>query len=89
MKNFSFLIYAYQGVLAAAKTYLLGMLDGVDAVLLVNSAQQVGGVVLCRHLLVIDDVDARLVEGNGVCGGEDAVVLQLHGFGMIDAVAVN
>ena len=65
------------------------MLNGVDAVLLVYAVEQVGGVVLGRHLLLVDDVNAGLVEGHGVGGGQDAVVFELHGGGMVHAVAIN
>ena len=65
------------------------MLDGVDAVLLVDAIEKVGGVICGSHLLVVDDVDAGLVEGHGVGAGQDAVVFELHGLGMVDAVAVD
>ena len=65
------------------------MVDSVGAMLLVDAAEQVGGVVGGGHLLVVDDVDTGLVEGDGVGAGEDAVVLKLHGGGMVDAVAVD
>lgn len=52
------LINAYQRVLAAAEPYFLRMFNGVDAVLLVDIVEQVGGVVLRRHLLLVEDVDA-------------------------------
>ncbi len=65
------------------------MFDGVGAVLFVDAAEQVGGVVGGGHLLVVDDVHAGLVEGDGVGAGEDAVVFKFHGGGMIDAVAVD
>ena len=45
-------------------------------------------VVLGRHLLLVDDVDAGLVERYGIGRGDDAIVLQLHGLGMIHAIAV-
>ena len=65
------------------------MLDGVGAMLLVDAAEQVGGVVGGGNLLVVDDVDAGLVEGDGVGAGKDAIVFKLHGGGMVDAVAVD
>ena len=64
------------------------MVDSVCTMLLVNTLKQIGGVVLGSHLLLVDDVDASLVEGYGVCRGEDAIVLQLHRFGMIHTVTV-
>ena len=45
-------------------------------------------VVLGRQLLLVDDVDAGLVERYGIGRGDDAIVLQLHGLGMIHAIAV-
>ena len=64
------------------------MVDSVCAVLLVDTLQQIGRIVLSRHLLLVDDVDAGLVERYGVGRGEDAIILQLHRLGMIHAVAV-
>ena len=64
------------------------MVDSVCAMLLVNALKQIGGVVLGRHLLLVDDVDAGLVERYGIGRGDDAIVLQLHGLGMIHAIAV-
>ena len=52
-------------VLAGAEAYLLRPFDGVDAVLLVDAVEQVGGVVGGGNLLLVDDVDAGLVEGHG------------------------
>lgn len=48
-------------VLSGTQTNGFSMFDGVDAVLLVDAVQQVGGVVLSGHLLVVDDVDTGLV----------------------------
>lgn len=76
-------------VLAGAEADLLGMLDGVDAVLLVDALGEGRGIVVGRCLHVVDDVDASLVEGHGVGGGQDAVVLQLDGGGMVHAVTVD
>ena len=39
------------------------MFDGVYAMLFVNTAQKVGGVVLGCDLLLVDDVNTSLVEG--------------------------
>ncbi len=63
------------------------MVNGVCAVLFVNTLQQVGGGVLGRYLLLIDDVDTCLVESYRVGGGEDAVVFELYGFRMVTARA--
>ena len=39
-------------IFAAAKTYLLRMLDGMDTMLFVDAVEQVGRIVLSRHLLL-------------------------------------
>ena len=82
------LINADERVLAAAETEFGGMLNGVDAVLPIDAVQEVCGIVLSRHLLLIDDVDAGLIESHWVGRGEDAVVFELHRRRMIHAVAV-
>ena len=82
------LVNTYQCVLTVAKPYHLGMLNGVDAMLLVDAVEQICGVVGGRHLLIVDDVDAGLVKGYGVGRSEDAVVFEFHGLGMVHAVAV-
>ena len=64
------------------------MFNGVNAVLSVNAVEEVCGIVLCRDLLLIDDVDAGLIESHRVSRGEDAVVFEFHGCRMIHAVAV-
>ena len=64
------------------------MVNSVCAMLLIDALQQIGRVVLGRHLLLVDDVDAGLVECYGIGRGEDTIILQLHGLGMIHAVAV-
>lgn len=81
-------LHLHNHILPTSKPDFLGMLNGVNTMLPVNAPEQVGRVVLSRHLLLVDDVDAGLVERYGVGRGEDAIVLQLHGFGMIHAVAV-
>ena len=72
------LVNIHDMILAGTQSDGLGMVDGMGAVLLVNAVQQVSGVVLGGHLLVVDDVDAGLVKGDGVGGSQDAVVLKLH-----------
>jgi len=57
------------------------MVDSVCAILLDDALQQIGRIVLSRHLLLVDDVDAGLVERYGVGRGEDAIILQLHRLG--------
>ena len=47
------------------------MVDSVCAMLLVDALQQIGRIVLSRHLLLVDDVDAGLVERYGVGRGEE------------------
>ena len=64
------------------------MVDSVCAMLLVDALQQIGRIVLSRHLLLVDDVDAGLVELYRVSRGKDAIVLQFYGVGVIRAVAV-
>ena len=64
------------------------MLNSVNVVLLVDAVEEVGRVVLGRHLLLIDDVDAGLIESHGVSRGEDVVVFEFHRCWMIHAVAV-
>ena len=81
-------IQIYQLILLGTKTNLGCMVDSVCAMLLVDALQQIGGIVLGRHLLLVDDVDTGLIERYGVGRGEDAIVLQLHGLGMIHAIAV-
>ena len=71
-------IQIYQLILLGTKTNLGCMVDSVCAMLLVDALQQIGGIVLGRHLLLVDDVDTGLVESHWVGGGEDAIVLQLH-----------
>ena len=83
------LVDVHDMILARAQTYGLGVVDGVGAVLLVNAVQQVGGVVLGGHLLVVDDVHTGLVKGHGVGGSQDAIVLKFHRSWMVDAVAVD
>ena len=82
-------VNADNGVFSGSQSDGFSVLDGVGAMLLVDAAEQVGGVVGGGHLLVVDDVDAGLVEGDGVGAGEDAVVFKFHGGGMVDAVAVD
>ena len=82
-------VNVHDGVFAATEPNGFSMLNGVDTMLLVNAVQQVGGVVGSRHLLVVDDVDAGLVQGHRISGGKDAVVFELHGGGMVHAVAVD
>ena len=57
-------VKVHDGVLLRTETNLFRMVDGVCAVLFVDAVQQVGGVILGGHLLLIDDVDAGLVEGH-------------------------
>ena len=64
------------------------MVNSVCAMLLVDAFQQIGRIVLSRDLLLVDDVDAGLIERYGVGRGEDAIILQLHGLRMIHAIAV-
>ena len=52
------------------------MVDSVCAMLLVDTLQQIGRIVLGRHLLLVDDVDASLVERYGIGRGEDAIGLR-------------
>ena len=54
----------------------------------VNAPEQVGRIVLSRHLLLVDDVDTRLVKRHRVGRGQDTIVLQFHRCRMIHAVAV-
>lgn len=68
---------------------MFGPLYGVGAMLLVDAAEEVGGVVVGGDFLLVDDIDAGLVECNGVGGGKDAVVLEFYRGGMIHAVAVD
>ena len=60
-------VNAYQRIFATAETNPFGMFDGVYAMLFVNTAQKVGGVVLGCDLLLVDDVNTSLVEGYRVC----------------------
>ena len=57
--------------------------------LLVDALDERSVVVVLAGLHVEDDVHACLVECHGVEGGEDAVVLQLHGLRRCHAVAVD
>ncbi len=82
-------INADDGVFPGSQSDGFGMFDGMDAVLLVDAAEQVCGVVGSGHLLVVDDVNAGLVEGDGVGRGEDAIVLKFHWGRVIDAVAID
>ena len=50
-------IQIYQLILLGTKTNLGCMVDSVCAMLLVDALQQIGGIVLGRHLLLVDDVD--------------------------------
>ena len=72
------LLQIYQLILLGAKANLGCMVDSVCAMLFVDALQQIGRVVLGRHLLLVDDVDAGLVERYRVSRGEDAVVLTLE-----------
>ena len=65
------------------------MVDGVGAVLFVDAGKQVGWIIGGGNLLVVDDVNAGLVEGDGVGAGEDAIVLKFHRSRMVNAVAVD
>ena len=82
------LINADNGVFLGSQTDDFGVVDGVGAVLFVDAAEQVGGVVGGGHLLVVDDIDAGLVEGDGVGGGQNADVLDARCGRMSVAVAV-
>ena len=83
------MVNADEGVLARAKAYFGCVLDGMYAMLLVDAAKEVGRVVLGSDLLLVDNIDACLIECNGVGRGEDSVVFELDRFWVVNTVAVD
>ena len=84
-----YLVYFDNVILTATEANLFGVLDGVDTVLLLDARLKAGGVVALGILVLVDEVEAGLVEGHGVGGGQDAHILQLGSGGIAVAVAVD
>ena len=59
-------------ILTATEANLLSVLDGVDAVLLLDAGLEAGGIVALGILVLVDEVETGLVEGHRVGGGQDA-----------------
>ena len=78
-----------QDVLLCAEAYLLGVVDGVGAVQLVDALLEGGGIVAGAVLVVEHKVEAGLVEGHGFGGGEDADVAHARCRRMAVTVAVH
>lgn len=79
----------HQAVAAAAEAETLGVGDDVGAVLAVDALLQGRGVVAGGAGVAEDEVEAGLVEGYGVGGGEDAHILHARLGGVAHAVAVD
>ena len=76
-------------VFACTQANSFGVIDCVGAVLPVDTRKEIGGIIRSCHFLLVDDVNTSLVEGYRVGGGEDTVIFELDGGGMVDAVAVD
>ncbi len=83
------LFYGFELILARAEANFFGMFDGVDAMLLFDAFYQRGGVVAFGVLVFVHKVNAGLVEGHRVGGGQYAHVLEFGFSRVAVAVAVD
>ena len=76
----------HQRILPAAEAQRRGGFNGVDAVAAFHPLQKMrlAGVVTAVH-----QIDARLIDGNGICGNQNAHVRHAGVFRNFTAVAVN
>ena len=83
-----FLVDDDDGIFPCPKTNLFGVLHGMGAMFLVDALLQRLGVVTLAADMVENKVEAGLVEGDGVGGGQNADVLDARCGRVSVAVAV-